>query len=168
MKQTVNPIELSLNSELVVFGWYGEGYYSNSTAYEVMLLPKEQYELFELDEAFKGVDKYFYELDGKHSEVEGEVFKKEITVEKLLENKQLYKEILKKEFEFYPSNDAWFEELFNKDTGKYEFNLYALLDNYLSQLAEFGSSYTQLTFTVPVKLEDEITKFVMNFLEKNK
>lgn len=167
MKQTVDPIELSLNSELVVFGWYGEGYYSNSEAYEVMFLPKEQYELFELNEAFKGIDKYFYELDAKHSEVEGEVFKKELTVEQLLEDKQLYKEILKKEFEFYPTNESWFKKLFG-DTSKYEFNLYSLLDNYLSQLKEFESSYTQLTFTVPAKFEDEIYKLIVDFLNKNK
>lgn len=166
MKQTVNPIELTLNSELVVFGWYGEGYYSKSEAYEIAFLPKEQYELFNMDKAFEGVDNYFYDLDGKHSEVEGEVFKETITVEELLENKNLYKEILKGDFG--PTSDEWFKEQFNKDTGKYQFNLFTLIKNYIKQLERFESSYTQLTFTVPVKFEDEISKLVADFLEKNK
>ena len=166
MKQTVNTIELTLNSELVVFGWYGEGHYTKSKAYEIAFLPKEQYELFNMDKAFEGVDNYFYDLDGKHSEVEGEVFKETITVEELLENKNLYKEILKGDFG--PTSDEWFKEQFNKDTGKYQFNLFTLIKNYIKQLERFESSYTQLTFTVPVKFEDEISKLVAEFLEKNK
>ena len=168
MKQTVNTIELTLNSELVVFGWYGEGYYTKSKAYEIAFLPKEQYELFNMDKAFDGVSKYFYDIDGKHSEVEGEVFKETMTVEQLLGNKQLYKEIAKGDFDLGPTNDDWFKEQFNKETGKYQFNLFTLIKNYTKQLEKFESSYSQLTFTVPVKFEDEISKLVADFLEKNK
>ena len=81
MKQTVNTIELTLNSELVVFGWYGEGHYTKSKAYEIAFLPKEQYELFNMDKAFEGVDNYFYDLDGKHSIESGKRNKTELKIE---------------------------------------------------------------------------------------
>ena len=67
------------NIDLIFVGAEAEGYWSGAYECEGVFVSREMYRdnRFEFEEAFLG--RTFYELDGKHSEVEGEIVIKEIT-----------------------------------------------------------------------------------------
>ena len=65
--------------ELVKLSCYGEGYYSGATYYETIFLLKEDYEKLNWDLSEEEV--WLGELDGKHSEVYGDVYVNEISEE---------------------------------------------------------------------------------------
>jgi hypothetical protein len=58
--------------DLILVGCKAEGYYSGSSTTECMLVRKELYSKLDED-VFQTM--WFFELDGKHSEIEGEWFK---------------------------------------------------------------------------------------------
>ena len=65
--------------ELVKLSCYGEGYYSGATYYETIFLLKEDYEKLNWDLTKEEV--WLGELDGKYSEVYGNVYVREISEE---------------------------------------------------------------------------------------
>ena len=65
--------------ELVKLSCYGEGYYSGATYYETIFLLKEDYEKLNWDLTKDEV--WLGELDGKYSEVYGNVYVNEISEE---------------------------------------------------------------------------------------
>ncbi|APC44363.1 hypothetical protein [Pseudoalteromonas phage PH357] len=62
---------MNLNN-IVLVTMFGEGYYSGNVEEYSAIIPLEMFEEFE-DEIISYTP-YFYELDGKHSEVRGKVF----------------------------------------------------------------------------------------------
>lgn len=60
-----------LNS-IVLVTMFGEGYYSGNVEECSAIIPLEMYEEFE--DEITSYTPYFYELDGKHSEVAGQTF----------------------------------------------------------------------------------------------
>ena len=133
IKEVVALIQLDLNTKIVVFGQYAEGYYSGVKLFKYVILPTEQYEQFKLDKAFDGVEDYVYDLDGKHSAVESEFTKYTTTVKYFLSYEDDYNSVVNNNFDFSKTNDNWYNELFGEN-GLYEFNLYDLTNNYIKQL----------------------------------
>lgn len=133
IKEVVALIQLDLNTKIVVFGQYAEGYYSGVKLFKYVILPTEQYEQFKLDKAFDGVEDYVYDLDGKHSAVESEFTKYTTTVKYFLSYEDDYNSVVNNNFDFSNTNDNWYNELFGEN-GLYEFNLYDLTNNYIKQL----------------------------------
>jgi len=66
---------------LVMINFFGEGYYSGNSESQTMIIEKSFYEDFK-EEIDKYVP-YFHELDGKHSEVRGNLTVSNITKENL-------------------------------------------------------------------------------------
>jgi hypothetical protein len=125
-KIKLKPIKLNLDTELVVFGLYSENYYTNQTLYKLTMLPKEQYDLFEMDDAFKS---YVEQPNGNIG-----FYKETLTTNKLFKNKFLLRHILDNQLDFTYTSDLWFEQLFDDDNAKYEFNLYELIEDYIEQI----------------------------------
>lgn len=67
---------------LVKISLEAEGYYSEATYKEDIMITKESYEIIKED--VDNLDLYIYELDGKHSETEGDISIDEFTEEELL------------------------------------------------------------------------------------
>lgn len=62
---------MNLN-DIVLVTMFGEGYYSGNIVEYSAIIPLEMFEEFE--DEITSYTPYFYELDGKHSEVQGQVF----------------------------------------------------------------------------------------------
>ena len=60
-----------LIGKVVFIEFYGEGYYSGASESQSAFVTKEFFE--EYKDEFEGYTPYFSELDGKHSEIEGDV-----------------------------------------------------------------------------------------------
>ena len=60
-----------LIGKVVFIEFFGEGYYSGASESQSAFVTKEFFE--EYKDEFEGYTPYFSELDGKHSEIEGEV-----------------------------------------------------------------------------------------------
>lgn len=61
---------MNLN-DIILVTMFGEGYYSGNVAEYSAIIPLEMFEEFENE--ITSYTPYFYELDGKHSEVRGKV-----------------------------------------------------------------------------------------------
>lgn len=70
---------------LVNINLSAEGYYSEATYSEDIMITKESYEIIKED--VDKLDLYIYELDGKYSETEGDISIDEFTEEELLKEK---------------------------------------------------------------------------------
>lgn len=166
VKDVVTPIQLDLNTKIIVFGWYAEGYYSGATLFKSMILPEEQYEQFKIDRAFEGVTDYVCELDGKHSEVESDFEKYTTTVKELLLDDVNYKFVVDNNLDFEDTNDKWFNELFGEN-GPYEFNLYDLGNHYRKQLVSLKKETVIYKILVNKNRLDDVKKLLGEHLEDN-
>lgn len=68
--------------DIVLVTMFGEGYHSGNVAEYSAILPLQLFEEFE--EEIVSYTPYFYELDGKHSEVQGQVFVKDLPMQRLI------------------------------------------------------------------------------------
>ena len=94
-------VKVNKDTVMVKIEGFAEAPYSGATAYGSILVPKSVLDLSEL----KNVDFCVYELDGKHSETDGEITITEGTLE----------ELVKKETKDYEVNDYFdkvLEEVF--------------------------------------------------------
>lgn len=80
-----------LIGKVVFIEFYGEGYYSGASESQSAFVTKEFFE--ENKDTFENYTPYFYELDGKHSEIEGTV---KIN---LLDTEESFKEAVKTNLE---------------------------------------------------------------------
>lgn len=162
-KTAVAPVKLDLNTEIVVFGWFAEGYYSGAKLFESMILPTEQYKQFKMDEAFDGVENYVYDLDGNHSEVESDFKKYTTTVKDLLLNEVDYNFVLNNMIDFKNTNDSWYNETFG-ESEPYQFNLYDLAQNYINQLVSFEEKTTICKILVRKDKVEELNELLNKYL----
>lgn len=65
--------------ELTNINLYAEGYYSNQTHEENILIPKKVFD--QLEGSILGIEIYIHDLDGKHSEVTGNISVEHFTEE---------------------------------------------------------------------------------------
>ena len=162
-KTAVASVQLDLNTEIVVFGWFAEGYYSGAKSFESMILPTEQYKQFKMDEAFDGAENYVYDLDGKHSEVESEFKKYTTTVKDLLLNEVDYNFVVGNMIDLENTNDSWYNELFGEN-GLYQFNLYDLAQNYINQLVSFEEKTAICKILVRKDKVEELNELLNKYL----
>lgn len=135
---------------LVKINVYGEGYHSGRSYEETIFLLEEDYKL--LDEDLQDKEIYLGELDGKHSEVMGE-----IDVNIISEYSQL-------NYDFEVSNDG--------DTLYWELNE---LTNNLSEMIEKANKYistidsmTTVSFSVRKSQVERVKAIVNDFINGEK
>ena len=132
---------------LVNINVYGEGYYSGSSYEESIFLLEEDYK--ELGKDLDGIEVHLGELDGKHSEVYGEVEVEIITEE------------MQKTYNFNKNNDG--EELFDviEELSPNAKNMVERAKKYIETL----DSLVNITFTVRKSQVEKIREVVSELIK---
>ena len=132
---------------LVNINVYGEGYYSGSSYEESIFLLEEDYK--ELGKDLDGIEVYLGELDGKHSEVYGEVYVEIITEE------------MQKTYNFNKNNDG--EELYDliEELSPNSKNMVERAKKYIETL----DSLIDITFTVKKSQVGKIREVVSELIK---
>ena len=132
---------------LVNINVYGEGYYSGSSYEESIFLLEEDYK--ELGKDLDGIEVYLGELDGKHSEVYGEVYVEIITEE------------MQKTYNFNKNNDG--EELYDliEELSPNSKNMVRRAKKYIETL----DSLIDITFTVKKSQVGKIREVVSELIK---
>ena len=132
---------------LVNINVYGEGYYSGSSYEESIFLLEEDYK--ELGKDLDGIEVYLGELDGKHSEVYGEVYVEIITEE------------MQKTYNFNKNNDG--EELYDliEELSPNSKNMIERAKKYIETL----DSLVDITFTVKKSQVEKIKEVVLELIK---
>lgn len=132
---------------LVNINVYGEGYYSGNSYEETIFLLEEDYK--ELGKDLDGIEVYLGELDGKHSEVYGEVYVEIITEE------------MQKTYNFNKNNDG--EELYNliEELSSNSKNMIKRAKKYIETL----DSLVDITFTVKKSQVEKIKEVVSELIK---
>lgn len=132
---------------LVNINVYGEGYYSGSSYEESIFLLEEDYK--ELGKDLDGIEVHLGELDGKHSEVYGEVYVEIITEE------------MQKTYNFNKNNDG--EELYDliEELSPNSKNMIERAKKYIETL----DSLVDITFTVKKSQVEKIKEVVLELIK---
>lgn len=132
---------------LVNINVYGEGYYSGSSYEESIFLLEEDYK--ELGKDLNGMEVYLGELDGKHSEVYGQVEVEIITEE------------MQKTYNFNKNNDG--EELYDliEELSPNSKNMVERAKKYIETL----DSLIDITFTVKKSQVGKIREVVSELIK---
>lgn len=132
---------------LVNINVYGEGYYSGSSYEESIFLLEEDYK--ELGKDLDGIEVYLGELDGKHSEVYGQVEVEIITEE------------MQKTYNFNKNNDG--EELYDliEELSPNSKNMVERAKKYIETL----DSLIDITFTVKKSQVGKIREVVSELIK---
>lgn len=132
---------------LVNINVYGEGYYSGSSYEESIFLLEEDYK--ELGKDLDGIEVYLGELDGKHSEVYGEVYVEIITEE------------MQKTYNFNKNNDG--EKLYDliEELSPNSKNIIKRAKKYIGTL----DSLIDITFTVKKSQVGKIREVVSELIK---
>ena len=132
---------------LVNINVYGEGYYSGSSYEESIFLLEEDYK--ELGKDLDGIEVYLGELDGKHSEVYGEVYVEIITEE------------MQKTYNFNKNNDG--EKLYDliEELSPNSKNMIKRAKKYIETL----DSLIDITFTVKKSQVGKIREVVSELIK---
>ena len=132
---------------LVNINVYGEGYYSGSSYEESIFLLEEDYK--ELGKDLDGIEVYLGELDGKHSEVYGQVEVEIITEE------------MQKTYNFNKNNDG--EELYDliEELSPNSKNMIERAKKYIETL----DSLIDITFTVKKSQVGKIREVVSELIK---
>ena len=132
---------------LVNINVYGEGYYSGSSYEESIFLLEEDYK--ELGKDLDGIEVYLGELDGKHSEVYGEVYVEIITEE------------MQKTYNFNKNNDG--EKLYDliEELSPNSKNIIKRAKKYIETL----DSLIDITFTVKKSQVGKIREVVSELIK---
>ena len=132
---------------LVNINVYGEGYYSGSSYEESIFLLEEDYK--ELGKDLDGIEVYLGELDGKHSEVYGQVEVEIITEE------------MQKTYNFNKNNDG--EKLYDliEELSPNSKNMIKRAKKYIETL----DSLIDITFTVKKSQVGKIREVVSELIK---
>ena len=132
---------------LVNINVYGGGYYSGSSYEESIFLLEEDYK--ELGKDLDGIEVYLGELDGKHSEVYGEVYVEIITEE------------MQKTYNFNKNNDG--EKLYDliEELSPNSKNMIERAKKYIETL----DSLVDITFTVKKSQVEKIKEVVLELIK---
>ena len=132
---------------LVNINVYGGGYYSGSSYEESIFLLEEDYK--ELGKDLDGIEVYLGELDGKHSEVYGEVYVEIITEE------------MQKTYNFNKNNDG--EKLYDliEELSPNSKNMIKRAKKYIETL----DSLVDITFTVKKSQVEKIKEVVLELIK---